>query len=473
MLFNSLVFLFFSVIFFLLWPLVKKHITLCWISIVAASFVFYGWWDWRYCFLLILSGMIDFVAAILIERHRRYGKMLLFVSLACNLGVLFLFKYSLFVTKNIDLLLGYLGGHVQLTPLMPAEILILPVGISFYTFQSMSYTIDVYRRECKAVYNVFHFFAFLSMLPQLVAGPIIRASDLLPQLKKTPQSTEADRWDGTVLIIYGYFKKCVVADNLAPYVNNVFANPSFSNDSLVWWSAVTGFAFQIYCDFSGYSDIARGLAKWMGYDFMVNFNRPYMATSLREVWSRWHISLSTWFRDYIYLPLLRGKRENWRTDCSMWATMIISGIWHGAAWTFVAWGMLHALGLTLERWVKRSFKTKNKSGKIATHCLGWLFAMTVVWCGWVFFRASSLPQAFKILGVMFSFKMHSFYVLKNILPYVTAVLVLDMVGAKWAQFHAAHPLPLRRAIEITAMAVLAAAAVFFRGPGTEFIYFQF
>ena len=224
----------------------------------------------------------------------------------------------------------------------------------------MSYTIDVYRGRMKPVTNLFHFFAFLSMFPQLVAGPIVRARDLIPQLEKNRDTTEAERWDGLKLIVGGYFKKVVIADNLAPFVNTAFAAVPSPDSSLYWWLVIAAFAFQIFFDFAGYSDIARGLAKWMGYDFLVNFDHPYTSTSLREFWARWHISLSTWFRDYVYIPLGGSKKgESWG-HVSMWMTMVISGLWHGAAFHFLVWGAVHALFLSIERitlWPERLKKT--------------------------------------------------------------------------------------------------------------------
>ena len=307
MLFNSLVFLVFAALFFGLWPLIKPRRNFRYLFLVTCSFVFYGWWDWRFLFLIIASGLLDFFSGMGMVAHPKAKKFYLALSIMGNIGSLMVFKYSGFFADNLSALLSLLGLDLELRAGIPSFVLILPVGISFYTFQSMSYTIDVYKNQLKPTRNVLHFFAYLSLFPQLVAGPIIRAADLLPQLAENRSTTEQQRWEGLHLIVHGFVKKVFIADNLAYFVTEAFTNPIHSESYLFWWVIMTAFAFQIYCDFSGYSDIARGLAKWMGYDFMVNFNHPYIATSLREFWSRWHISLSTWFRDYVYIPLGGSK----------------------------------------------------------------------------------------------------------------------------------------------------------------------
>jgi len=258
MLFNSIIFLLFALIFFIGWKFAKKSNNHRWIYITVASFIFYGWWDWRFIFLIIGSGLIDFFAGLGIKKYPKQKKILLLLSLLGNLGSLIAFKYSFFISNTIERIFGFVGITVDLNSHIPLFFTILPVGISFYTFQSMSYTIDVYKGKLEPTKKIFHFFAYLAMFPQLVAGPIVRAQHFLYQLTKNRETNETERWNAVKLIMIGFFKKVVLADNIAGLVNYAFENPVMNNSTLYWWIAVTGFAFQIYFDFSGYSDIARG-----------------------------------------------------------------------------------------------------------------------------------------------------------------------------------------------------------------------
>jgi D-alanyl-lipoteichoic acid acyltransferase DltB (MBOAT superfamily) len=472
--FNSIIFLIFGAFFFALWPFAKKTDTRRWIYITAASLLFYGWWDWRFIFLLLGAGLIDYLAGramVAWPAHKRY---FLFASLAGNLGSLSVFKYSGFIADNIGLLLSAAGYPCDLTSRLPEFTLILPVGISFFTFQSMSYTIDVYLGRMKPVTNLFHFFAFLSMFPQLVAGPIVRARDLIPQLEKNRATTEEERWDGLKLIVGGYFKKVVIADNLAPFVNAAFAAVPSPDSTLYWWLVVSAFAFQIFFDFGGYSDIARGLAKWMGYDFLVNFDHPYTSTSMREFWARWHISLSTWFRDYVYFPLGGSKKGDSWGHVNMWLTMVISGLWHGAAFHFLAWGAVHALFLSIERitlWPERLKKLPGGS------VLALTFVLFQVLIAWVFFRAQDITQAFAIIGTMLEFNGRLGFPTNE--AFKVGVLYLSLgMGMELCHF---SKIDIRtwfspavyRAVEVASVAILMALSVFFRGAGMQFIYFQF
>jgi D-alanyl-lipoteichoic acid acyltransferase DltB (MBOAT superfamily) len=293
MLFNSTAFIVFFIVFMCTWPIMRRRDNTRWIYITIMSFFFYGWWNWKYMFLLAGTGLIDFFAGLAMEKYPKRKGTILFFSLFGNLGPLIFYKYVPFFATNINSIVQVFGYELNL----PVVQFILPVGISFYTFLSMSYAIDIYRGELTPTHNVFHYFALLSLFPHLVAGPIVRAADILPQLMKVTKTTEQMRWDGLSLVSLGYFKKVVIADNLAPAVNAAFASAVPLDSAAYWWVIMAMFAFQIYCDFSGYSDIARGLAKWIGIEFMVNFDHPYISTSFREFWSRWHISLSTWFRD--------------------------------------------------------------------------------------------------------------------------------------------------------------------------------
>jgi alginate O-acetyltransferase complex protein AlgI len=335
----------------------------------------------------------------------------------------------------------------------------------------MSYTIDIYRKHLHPTKNVFHFFAYLSMFPQLVAGPIVRASELLPQLEKSHPTTEKERWEGLGLIVHGYFKKVVIADNLAPVVSAAFGATTPSESTLYWWVAITAFAFQIYCDFSGYSDIARGLARWMGYDFLVNFNHPYTASSIREFWSKWHISLSTWFRDYVYIPLGGARKGKTRSHIHMWITMVVSGLWHGAAWNFVIWGALHAFFLTVERitnWPDRL--KKLYCGRI----IATLIMLVEVWVSWVFFRAESFAQACYILKCMFSFKGGVSRPITFNAAVILCVVIIEEVYVYFRLDRTRFLSPAKwRVIHPLLWAILIWACIYFRGPGSEFIYFQF
>ncbi len=470
MLFNSLTFLIFGCLFFLLWPLARQRRHWRWGFVTVASFVFYGWWDWRFIFLIMASGLLDFFAALGMQRWPRLKGPLLIASIIGNVGSLAIFKYFIFLTTNINSALHAAGAGWQLPVIQVA----LPIGISFYTFQSMSYTIDVYRGKMRPTRNVLHFFAYLSMFPQLVAGPIIRASHLLPQLEERKEITETDRWEGLKLVTFGYFKKVVLADNLAPAVNLAFGSSTVEQSAVYWWLAVSMFAMQIYFDFSGYSDIARGLGRWMGYDFPLNFNHPYRAASLREFWNRWHISLSTWFRDYVYIPLGGSRRGKLFAYINLWIAMLLSGLWHGAAWNFVIWGSLHAAYVSLERLTSWPERLRRIPGG---RFVAWLMVLVLVWIGWVFFRAESMGQAMEILTVMFNPALLGITALP---PIFTVAMVFLALGAANELIHRfdldrlykASKISMRFA-EPSVIAAMLVACIYLRGPGSAFIYFQF
>ncbi len=466
MLFNSLIFVVFAIVFFIVFKYFGKNVSgrLIWLCI--ASFFFYGWWDWRFLFLIIFSGFVDYFAALGMEKYPSQKKLLLIFSVLANLASLSIFKYSGFIAENIDSLLGLTGGH-SIAAHIPAFFLVTPVGISFYTFQSMSYTIDVYKGQVKPTKNVVHFFAYLSMFPQLVAGPIVRAKKMLPQLLKARTVSNIEQWNGFQLIVNGYFKKMVIADNLAPHVVAAFSSPEMNSSSLYWWGVMIAFAFQIYCDFSGYSDIARGLAKWMGYNFPDNFNHPYISTSIREFWTRWHISLSTWFRDYVYIPLGGNRKGIFNSHLYLWITMLVSGLWHGAAWTFVIWGAVHAFFASLERFVRWPVKLSNH---LSFRFFAWLLVSVQVLIGWVFFRANNFNQALKILHTMFSF--HGPFKFNWGLD-ITIFIVVMSIRELLAALRLDHKFMKRPALMMAFYTLLIVVIIFFRGKGSEFIYFQF
>lgn len=388
-----------------------------------------------------------------------------------NLGVLATFKYLDFFIANLNSGFSFLG----FTGSIPYAHLILPVGISFYTFQSMSYTIDVYRGHLKPATNLGEYLAFVSMFPQLVAGPIVRAVDMLPALAADPKMSPEGRWSGFQWMVHGYFKKMVIADNLAPIVDGAFAS-SANHSAGFWWCIIVMFAFQIYCDFSGYSDIARGLGEWMGYRFPVNFNHPYTSVGFRDFWSRWHMSLSTWFRDYIYFPLGGNRRGVLRTHINLWVVMLISGFWHGASWTFVLWGAVHAALLSVEQWTNWAERLRKVGwfGRI----VGAVITFVLVCFTWVLFRAETLSQAGTILWAMCTPSLNEGIDLINqfgVLPIALVVLImlreayfLTGLNLRLAmildKFNYARSLPLAAAIVVT---------IFLRGPGQSFVYFQF
>ncbi len=358
MLFHTWVFLVFFAVVYPIYLVVRKYNRLMNLWLMLASYTFYFGWLWNPWYLLLLFGTsaIDYLMVLAMERSQKRKRLWLLISLVSNFGFLGYFKYSGFITENLNILLGRLGSHWILpNPVVYANDalslfgvpsthlfseVILPVGISFHTFQSMSYTIDAYRGNIQTERSFIRFLTFVSFFPQLVAGPIERASNLLPQLQSTPRITKEDITDGLSLFLVGFFKKVALADYLAKYVDQVYEAPGqFQTPALVL--ATVAFAWQIYFDFSGYTDMARGIARVMGFRLMLNFNNPYAATGLGDFWSRWHISLSTWFKDYVYFPLGGNRNGTLATYRNMFLTMVISGIWHGASWTFVIWGVLH------------------------------------------------------------------------------------------------------------------------------------
>ena len=467
MLFNSLAFLVFAAGFFAAWPLVAGRRTPRLAAIAAASLVFYGFWDPRYVALLVGTGVCDFCFGLAMARHPRVKNALLAASITVNLGALFAFKYSGFAARTLDAALGALGKPTHLEAALPPLLKVLPPGISFYTFQSMSYTIDVHQGRLKPTRSLLHFLAFIAMFPQLVAGPIVRARDLLPALLEHRHPGRDARFAAVSLIVFGYFKKVVIADHLAATVEAVYgaATPV---SSFACWMATVMFAVQIYCDFSGYSDIARGLARLMGYEFPVNFDHPYAARSMRELWQRWHVSLSSWFRDYVYVPL--GGRE--RPTRALWITMLLSGLWHGASFTFVAWGAWHAALVTLERALGLPERAERSAVGRAVRAP---FVFLLVCVGWVFFRAGTLGRALAMLRAMFGsvpvIDPSEIATLKAGWP--LAFLALGAV-TEWASNRAdAGRLRVPPALRPLGVAVLAALAVYLRGPGNAFIYFQF
>lgn len=390
MLFNSLQYLIFFplvvITYFMLAPRWRTYLLL------AASYYFYMCWKAEYVILILGSTIVDYFVALKIHstEDKKRRKRWLLLSLVMNLGVLFLFKYFNFFADSAQSILA----HANIFYDSPAFELLLPVGVSFYTFQTLSYSIDVYKGKLEPERNFARFALFVSFFPQLVAGPIERATHLLPQFKQKFDFEYTRVVSGLRLMLWGFFKKVVIADNLSRVVDWVYANPD-DQTGVTYLIATYFFAFQIYCDFSGYSDIAIGSARVMGFDLMENFRQPYLSTSIREFWSRWHISLSTWFRDYVYIPMGGNRVVKWRWYYNLLITFLISGLWHGANWTFVVWGALHGIFLILGIQLAKVFKTPERT---LTIWVRRLIVFHLVLLAWVFFRADSVSSAIDILS---------------------------------------------------------------------------
>lgn len=472
MLFNSIDFLIFSLLFFGFWPVFNRSNMARWLYLTVMSFVFYGWWDWRFIFLIIASGLIDFFCGIAIVKFEKRKKLFLILSLVGNLGSLSVFKYSAFFAKLADDLLSGFGYNPHLQNNIPDFALILPVGISFYTFQSLSYTIDIYRGRLKPTGNILHFFSYLAMFPQLVAGPIIRAKDMLRQLAEKRKATSLQKWDGIKLVIFGLFQKMVIADNLSFFIDSAFEGKMTWTGSGYWWLVMIAFSFQIYCDFSGYSLIARGIAKYMGYHFKMNFNHPYLSRSLKEFWGRWHISLSSWFRDYVYIPLGGSKKGVYAGISFIWITMLLSGLWHGANYTFLLWGASHAFLLSFERITKWQKRTGLSRFSLLTIII--IFIQTTA--AWVFFRSETAGQAWDILNKMFSFEKStagfSDYYYNNLFFLGLAILIEITILIRRRSMTVLH-LYRKYSVDIWLVSLAIVMIVLFRGEGKQFIYFQF
>lgn len=410
MLFNSLVFIFFLLIVLVLFYLSPHRFR--WMLLFVASIIFYAAWDPRLLFLLLFTILVNYLTTRLFFRYPAHKKALLAAAALINFGILFAFKYANFFVGTLAFLCQRWGIP---SPLSELHIL-LPMGISFYTFQAMGYTIDVYRGNQDCEKNFFKFTFFITFFPQLVAGPIERASNLMPQLFTRKKFQAENFVSGMKFLLFGFFKKIVIADRVAVAVNTVYNNPTH-HAGLASIIATFLFAFQIYCDFSGYSDIAIGCAKMLGVNLMQNFKQPYLSKSIREFWRRWHISLSGWFKDYLYFPLGGSRVSKSRHYFNTMVTFLVSGLWHGANWTFVLWGALHGLfqvaGDLLARLVRkikkvppdRPLSDDKSSNKVGTRCINGIkivFTFLLVGFAWIFFRANSIRDAFYMASHLFS-----------------------------------------------------------------------
>ncbi len=446
------------------------------VMLLLASYVFYACWDWRFLGLLLLSTGVDWTLANWIKREPNRADARRFVALSVAVNLLFLgfFKYFNFFVDSADALLRALGAQ----PLAWHLHIVLPVGISFYTFQSISYIVDVYRGEVPPARQPLDFALFVAFFPHMVAGPIMHSRDLLPQIQRPRQVTSRHLREAAWLMLYGFFKKLVVGDNLAPLVNAVYAQPEASGSAVLL--ATYAFAFQIYCDFSGYTDIARGCAKLMGIELMLNFDRPYLATNPSDFWRRWHISLSTWLRDYLYVPLGGNRLGALVTYRNLALTMLLGGLWHGAAWNFVLWGGYHGLLLILHRLFTRDLRMPlaGLTGTPALAGLRRLAAQVLMFhatCyGWLLFRATSLEQCVSFTQALFSgFAGLRFHALVPPLVALGAsVWLIDL----WVR-NADDPRQSRgwrAGCGAVACALMVLAVILLAPPGTQsFIYFQF
>lgn len=479
MLFNTVSYaIFLPVIFFLYWFVAKKQKPQN-ILLLVASYFFYACWDWRFLFLLIFSTLLDYFTAIKMSEasHKRRKQFWFWLSIGVNLGFLGVFKYYNFFVASFADMLSQMGFQANPWTLQ----VILPVGISFYTFHGLSYVIDVYKSRIKAERNFVDYSVFVSFFPLLVAGPIERATHLLPQIQQPRVFDRTKAVDGMKQILWGLFKKMVIADQCAGYVNTVFDAPSHYGGSSLAMAAVL-FAFQIYGDFSGYSDIALGTAKLFGIDLLRNFAYPYFSRDIAEFWRRWHISLSSWFRDYLYVPLGGSRGGTWMKVRNTFIIFIVSGFWHGANWTFIAWGLLNAiyfLPLLLTN-SNRAHLEIAAQGKIFPSLKEFLsivatFALTVF--AWIFFRANTISEAFVYIGGMFSSSLFSMPEVfpKPLLLMIVIFLIIEWLGRNHQYAIATTAVRQPAAVRWSFYyAVIAAIYLFgLHDSKLEFIYFQF
>ena len=412
MLFNSIEYFFFlPIVFITYWFVCKNLKTQNWL-ILLSSYVFYGWWDWKFLSLILISTIVDYYTGLFINKSKtkKRKKIYLFVSIFFNIGILAFFKYyNFFIESWVDMLNSFGYNPTNTWTLK----IILPVGISFYTFQTMSYSLDIYYKKIKPTRDFISFASFVSFFPQLVAGPIERASNLLPQILKKRKFNYKQSVDGLRLLLYGLFKKIVIADSLAPFVDNIFSNYQTMDAGTLLLGAIY-FSFQIYADFSGYSDIAIGTAKILGFEIMSNFKFPYLSRNIGEFWKRWHISLSSWFRDYMYIPLGGSRVGKVKALRNIFIIFIVSGFWHGANWTFIAWGVIHAL-LYIPLFITKQNRTyisdvvaQNKITPTIKEVVQVTTTFIFVCLAFVFFRSESISMGIEYITSLFSSSILSF-----------------------------------------------------------------
>ena len=477
MLFNSIEFaIFLPIVFILYWFVTAKNIKAQNILLVSASYLFYGWWDWRFLSLIIFSSFVDYLVGIRLSKaeNKEKRKFLLLLSVFVNLGFLGFFKYFNFFAESFADAFTLLGKPIEASRLN----IVLPVGISFYTFQTLSYSIDVYRKKLDATKDIFSFFAFVSFFPQLVAGPIERATNLLPQFYKKRKFEYYKAVDGMRQILWGLFKKIVIADNCAVYANDIFANYTDYSGSTLILGAIF-FAFQIYGDFSGYSDIAIGTARLFGFNLMQNFAFPYFSRDIAEFWRRWHISLSTWFRDYLYIPLGGSRGGTWMKIRNTFIIFIVSGFWHGANWTFIVWGALNALYfLPLMLSNKNRINTGNVAeGKLLPTIKEFVgiaitFLLTVL--AWIFFRADNLMHAFDyIYNIIMSNSELMPRFSKHVILSIIILIIIEWINREKQHALQIDNIKISKLLRWSLFYILIFIIFYYGGSQQEFIYFQF
>lgn len=464
----------FFVVVYGLFLLTRNRINTRNLILLIASYIFYGSWDWRFLSLIILSTVIDYWVGIQLGNtdpsNTRKRRAFIAISLIFNLGMLGIFKYFNFFVGSFVGLTTALGFNFDVSTLY----IILPVGISFYTFQTLSYSIDVYRGNLEPTRNLLTFATFIAFFPQLVAGPIERASNLLPQLSGKLSITPEKVHSALFLILWGYYKKVAIADNMAIYVNRIFGQQE-AYTGLPILLAIIAFTLQIYCDFSGYSDIARGVARLMGIELMVNFRLPYFALTPSDFWNRWHISLSSWLRDYLYIPLGGNRNGQWNTYRNMMLTMVLGGLWHGAAWNFVLWGAYHGAILILYRHFDRSDAYRNPlSGEYSriNIFIRWCLMISITLYGWLLFRSNSLDQIVYMSTHLFVPDIGGIKWVIEVLPYILPLIIMQI-----AQSISKDLLiftKLRLGWQVCFSVILLLMLIIYGQHGSnEFIYFQF
>ncbi len=468
MLFNSLQFVYFLPVVLILYFMTPDRFR--WVVLLVASYYFYMSWNVNYVFLILFTTIVSYAAAIGIgqSENKDVRKALLIISVSASLGVLFFYKYFNFFGSSLNEVLSIISIDFQVHYLK----LLLPVGISFYTFQTLSYTIDVYYGK-KSVEKHFGIYAlYVSFFPQLVAGPIERSTRLLPQFRQEHRFSWDNIVQGGKWIISGFFMKLVVADRVSLYVDSVYGNV-LHHSGITFIVATTLFAFQIYCDFAGYSAIAIGVARLMGYDLMINFWRPYFATSIGDFWHRWHISLSTWFRDYFYIPLGGSRVKVSRWYLNLFLTFLVSGLWHGANWTFVIWGALHGIYIILENYFKLYVK-KDETISTLNRLIRVFIVFVLATFAWIFFRADHISHAFYVIQNLFDFS--SFYIDYSTFFYaiigLSVLFIFDFVNENYPDFGLLdNRINLKIVfIYLFLLTITLSIGVF---NGGQFIYFQF
>lgn len=487
--FSSLTFLVFLGVVYILYWRVRSYKSQN-LLLAITSFLFYGWWNYQLCLLLFLTSCIDYLTGRWLFRlqHGRQRRLLLILDLGLDFSLLGYFKYHNFFIDNLRSVVGLGGWEFDTVTLY----IILPLGISFYTFQSIAYTVDIYRREIQPAASLVEYLAFLSFFPQLVAGPIVRAAQMLPQFSTARTLDLPKAVDGCHQILWGLFKKMVLADNLASIVNTAYAEPSAAGGIQLLIATIC-FAFQIYFDFSGYSDIAIGTSRLFGFELMRNFAYPYFAQTLTQFWRCWHISLSTWFRDYVYIPLGGARGSTARVACNLMVTFLFSGLWHGSSWNFLIWGAIHGTLMSFEKLVSRRRKNNNEVPAYRNQVIrsvrsGYRIARTfsIVCVAWVFFRAATFNDSMNILKAISTDLMTTS--LTNYMEILRAIdcsvdkklllfLVAATIGIEWVKRRCEHPLKIETwpgSLRFAAcMAILWGTICWGTAGNQQFIYFNF